>query len=223
MRWEREDRLWDADWTPGDFAELARRYVRASSRVPAVAREAAALAATCRDAGGLQRSANAYYRPRGSSTKAWSGAAADPRLRNAVRAWPSPTCRTRLATRYRRGARVPGPAGGLGAETCARRLDERRPATPVEAAGWRDRAWPSFDRLQREALLANPLLDFDRLLLIRRQPHGDPRRQEGTGYGVGEYIGLPRQSSKCNPGIEEPFNWDNEIAVLQPVASGRPS
>ena len=74
-----------------------------------------------------------------------------------------------------------------------------------------------FDELQREALLANPLLDFSRLLLIRRTPDGDPRRQEGTGYGLGEYIGLPRQSSKCNPGIEQPFAWDNEIAVLEPV------
>jgi hypothetical protein len=34
---------------------------------------------------------------------------------------------------------------------------------------------------------------------------------------MGEYLGLPRQSSKCAPGIEEPENWDNEIAVLQPV------
>ena len=74
-----------------------------------------------------------------------------------------------------------------------------------------------FDQLQSEALLANPDLDFDRLLLIRRVPHGDPRRPQGTGYGVAEYIGLPRQSSKCNPNIERPFDWDNEIAVLSPV------
>ena len=62
-----------------------------------------------------------------------------------------------------------------------------------------------FDRLRREALLANPLLDFDRLLLIKRVPHGDPRRPHGTGYGVGEYIGLPRQSSKCHPNIDRRF------------------
>ena len=74
-----------------------------------------------------------------------------------------------------------------------------------------------FEQLQREALLANPLLDFDKLLLMRRVPHGDPRRPHGTGYGVGEYIGLPRQSSKCNPNIDQPFDWDNEIAVLSPV------
>ena len=79
-----------------------------------------------------------------------------------------------------------------------------------------------YDSLQREALLANPLLDFEQLLLIKRVPHGDPRRQDGTGFGLGEYIGLPRQSSKSNPGIDEPFAWDNEIAVLSPVRpSGR--
>ena len=74
-----------------------------------------------------------------------------------------------------------------------------------------------FDEIQREALLANPLIDFDKLLLIRRVPDGDPRRPHGTGYGVGEYIGLPRQSSKCNPNIDRPFDWDNEIAVLSGI------
>lgn len=72
------------------------------------------------------------------------------------------------------------------------------------------------DQLQRQALLANPLLDFNKMLLIRRTPHGDPRMAIGTGFGVGEYIGLPRQTSKHTPDIEKPFDWDNEIAVLSP-------
>ena len=71
-----------------------------------------------------------------------------------------------------------------------------------------------YDALQREALLANPLLDFEELVLIKRLPNGDPRRALGTGYGVAEYIGMPRQSSKCTPGIEQPFAWDNEIAAM---------
>ena len=40
----------------------------------------------------------------------------------------------------------------------------------------------------------------------------------GRGYGVAEYLGYPRQSSKCNPGIEQPLNWENDICVLSPVA-----
>ena len=49
--------------------------------------------------------------------------------------------------------------------------------------------------LKREALLANPLLDFDKLLLIKRVPIGDPRRPKGDGKGLGKFLGLPQQSS----------------------------
>ncbi|MCY2992536.1 MAG: SUMF1/EgtB/PvdO family nonheme iron enzyme [Planctomycetota bacterium] len=213
MRWEREDRLWDTNVVPGDFAALARRYVDASSRVPAVAREAAALAANVRDAAGLQQVRQRYY-----ATRQVGEALA--RARQIRGAAPSQDpgdlafsnfASLRLAITDLQETFGETYAGG--AEYLAR-LEALQKDFPT------DRGVPcvaEFDRLQHEALLANPLLDFQRLLLIRRQPHGDPRRQEGTGYGVGEYIGLPRQSSKCNPGIEEPFNWDNEIAVLQPV------
>ena len=70
---------------------------------------------------------------------------------------------------------------------------------------------------RREALLANPLLGFDELLVIRRKPVGDPRREKGTGRGLGEYIGLPRQSSWQLDRIPKTDNWDNEIALLSPV------
>ena len=59
-------------------------------------------------------------------------------------------------------------------------------------------------------------LDFERLLVIKRKPDGDARRSAGRGYGVGEYLGLPRQSSKHDAHIERPIGWDNEIAVLSP-------
>ena len=52
--------------------------------------------------------------------------------------------------------------------------------------------------LQREALLANPLLNFDRLLLVKRTPLGLPQNWQGnTSLGKTGY--------------------DNEIAVLSPV------
>jgi hypothetical protein len=70
---------------------------------------------------------------------------------------------------------------------------------------------------QREALLANPLLDFDRLLLIKRKPHGDPRRAESPDRGLGEFIGLPRQSSWQLPRMSNANDWENEICVLSPV------
>ncbi len=75
-----------------------------------------------------------------------------------------------------------------------------------------------FDELRQSALTSNPLLDWEHLLLVRRTPHGDPRRAMGRGYGVSEYLGYPRQSSKCNPGIEQPLNWQNDICLLSPTA-----
>ena len=57
-----------------------------------------------------------------------------------------------------------------------------------------------FRALQREALLANPLLDFDRLIVLKRK-----RGQ----------LGLP-VNHKCNSGIAQ-TGYDNEIAILSPV------
>ena len=42
MRWEREDRLLEDDWVPGDWQTLARRYAKASRRVSGFEAEAAA-------------------------------------------------------------------------------------------------------------------------------------------------------------------------------------
>lgn len=67
---------------------------------------------------------------------------------------------------------------------------------------------------QSQALLANPLLDFDELLVVRRKPVGDPRRSEGANNGLGEFLGLPRQSSWQIHAIPRVFGWDNEIAVM---------
>ena len=74
--------------------------------------------------------------------------------------------------------------------------------------------------LQREALLANPLLDFDRLLLVKRKPVGDPRRPKGNGFGLGEFLGLPRQSSWQQDTIPNRDGWENEIAVLTDLRHG---
>lgn len=59
-----------------------------------------------------------------------------------------------------------------------------------------------LDRLRREALLANPLLDFDRLLVVRRG-------------AASPQLGLPQnwQSNSCLAKT----GYDDEIAVLSPV------
>ena len=60
-----------------------------------------------------------------------------------------------------------------------------------------------LNKLRYDALLSNPLLDFDKLLLLKRK-----RGQ----------LGLP-VNHKCNSGIS-PTGYDNEIAVLGPVRPG---
>ena len=60
-----------------------------------------------------------------------------------------------------------------------------------------------LEQLRHDALLSNPLLDFDKLLLLKRK-HGQ--------------LGLP-VNHKCNTGIER-TGYDNEIAALSPVRPG---
>ncbi len=69
--------------------------------------------------------------------------------------------------------------------------------------------------LQREALLANPLLGFDRLLVVKRRMLPNTL---GHGGHVSDPYGLP-QNWQSNSSIRSTV-WDNEIAVLSPV---RPS
>jgi len=62
--------------------------------------------------------------------------------------------------------------------------------------------------LQQEALLANPLLEFGRLLLVKRKPW--PKV-----WGPGKEIAMP-SNHECNSSLPRD-RWDNEIAVLEPV------
>jgi len=71
--------------------------------------------------------------------------------------------------------------------------------------------------LQSEAMLANPLLDFSKLLLIKRKPMGDARREKGTGRGLGEFIGLPRQSSWQLDNVPNLTIWENSLQTLSPL------
>ncbi|UCD51402.1 MAG: SUMF1/EgtB/PvdO family nonheme iron enzyme [Phycisphaerales bacterium] len=71
--------------------------------------------------------------------------------------------------------------------------------------------------LQREALLSNPLLDFDKMLLIKRKPLGDPRRSKGdpkNDKGLGKFLGIPQQSSWQLHTMTDTEGWENEVALL---------
>jgi len=191
MRWEREDGIWAADWKPGDFRALASSYAAATRKqasLDAKARELAAHATSARDLDAVRQ---IYYRARAIEEMAATVEGLDfTPLRLAI---------TDLIESF--GDKYPEGKRYLA------RLDEleRLGATAIEegAAGVEKltRVVDGFETLRREALLANPLLDFDKLLLIKRRGNlGLPQNWQGNCVMRGRF--------------------DNEIAVLSPV---RPS
>ncbi|NQT40644.1 MAG: hypothetical protein HQ581_24335, partial [Planctomycetes bacterium] len=98
-------------------------------------------------------------------------------------------------------------------ETFEKRLPEIRAGLDRGDAKAREAA-EAILALEREALLANPLLDFDKLLLIKRVPLGDARRAKGDGKGLGRFLGLPQQSSWQQDNMADVDKWENEIAVM---------
>ncbi|MHC4511126.1 MAG: TolB-like translocation protein, partial [Planctomycetota bacterium] len=75
-------------------------------------------------------------------------------------------------------------------------------------------------RFKREVLSSNPLLNFDRLLLIKRKPLDDSRRATGdevNDKGLGRFLGLPQQSSWQLHTMNKTDGWENEIGVLSSV------
>ena len=67
-----------------------------------------------------------------------------------------------------------------------------------------------FDRLRQAALLANPLLEDLRLLVVKRKPRAVWKRAE-----CGLDIAMP-SNHECNTSLKRD-GYDNEIAVLSPV------
>ena len=73
-----------------------------------------------------------------------------------------------------------------------------------------------FIALKREALLTNPLLDFERLLVIRRRIGRDAARFDGGMWGFNSRsLGIPDTGSGNT--ILPRKGFDNEIALLAPV------
>jgi hypothetical protein len=97
-------------------------------------------------------------------------------------------------------------------EQRAAAADAAGPGDP-EAAARTAAIAAEAQRLRQEGLLANPLLDFDRLLFVRRKAEllSDYRR----GQGLAHEIGMPcnHWSNSSLPGD----GYDNELAVLSPV------
>jgi hypothetical protein len=142
---------------------------------------------------------------------------AEDRLRAAIQ-YPCTTLRAAiedLIDTY--GARYPDGAKYL------KRLDtleaalqaENRPATAPGLTSLR----MQLEQLRREALLANPLLGFDKMLLVKRKSMRDMPSPPGGRSKIpnvaGADLGFP-SNHECNSSLPRQ-GYDNEIAILSPA------
>jgi len=188
MQWERDDAIWDADWKAGDFRELASRYAGATPAQASLDEKARQLAGRVNSAGDLDAVREVYYQSRRIDAAARMAAELDfAPLRRAV---------TDLSETF--GNKYP--KGKTYLDRLAQ-LEKLREIALAEGAAGADtlmRVADEFASLRDEALLANPLLDFDKLLVIKRRGNlGLPHNWQGNCVMRG--------------------GFDNEIAVLSPV------
>ena len=194
MRWEREDAIWETDEPSDDLSRLAERYARASFRRPELEKEALTRVESVKDLESLWGVRGLYLRSRNLDEAITELQSYDPSpLRLAIR-----DLSKSFPEQYTQGKPYLRRLAGLEDErksffeksTKGLELDTKRIVT------LRD----DLAELKNEALLGNPLLDFDRLLLVRRNE---------------DELGLPRnwQSNSCLP----KSGFENEIAVLSPV------
>jgi len=84
-------------------------------------------------------------------------------------------------------------------------------ALKADVAAGRSDAWAEAARLvefQRDVLLRNPLLDFERMVVLRRRLGAESRRAMGSTLGVGTL------NSHTNDSLKR-TGWDNTIAELR--------
>ncbi|HUT35687.1 MAG TPA: SUMF1/EgtB/PvdO family nonheme iron enzyme [Planctomycetota bacterium] len=192
MQWERQDRIWDDDWRPGDLAMLGARYAKcAATRAKSMAAEAQKLAPAVADAVALQKVRELYYRAHTiEENLAKLGDLKFEPLRLAL----ADLIETHGDT-YPKGREFLQRLDALEKSASAddKAADPERKAKLVE----------EFESLKREALLANPLLSFDKLLVVRRSARN---------------LALPAnwQGNSCLPRS----GLDNEIAILSLRAVG---
>jgi formylglycine-generating enzyme required for sulfatase activity len=186
MNWEREDNLWSGNIAVAGSSELAKRYQRAITVAP--------LAEQAKKTTDLAALRELYYRSRATSDAI-----------NAVRNFQFEPLRLAVADLAKTfGDKYPNAPQFLAKlDAMKKTADELTAAAakdPVAATSRAETLAADLRALQREALLANPLLDFDRLLVIKRRPDmlGLPQNWQGN-------CALARQG------------FDNEIATLSPV------
>jgi formylglycine-generating enzyme required for sulfatase activity len=154
MDWEAEDNIWSGDWTAGDVAALAKRYVGPSTGTQAGA-DVKKLAAGVSSADGLAKVRRLYYRAK--TVQQTLAKLKDMNFR-AVRMAVEDMTRS-FGKDYPKGPEY------------LRRLDAMEKAIVEAGSGGGDKQIDvarKFLALRADALLANPLLKFDKLMLVKR-------------------------------------------------------
>jgi len=195
MAWERRDNIWAADWTPGDLAALARRYV-AATRMPSMAKEAAKAAASVKTPADLAKVRQPYYRSlRVEEASALVRNFNFKALRRAIE-----DLSDTYPKKYTRGREFLARLDKLEKAVVSIAEAKGDPAAVKKLADVGD----EISKLRTEALLtSNPLIDFDKLLVVKRSERN---------------LGLPH-NWVTNASISR-TGYDNEIAVLSPVRPG---
>jgi len=209
MKWERLDGIWSVAWRSFDSAALTQQYLRAC-QAPAlwVDGQAEAVAGE-----GLQdplaQARELYlawhrFRERLDAAKDANYEALRLAIKDLEETFGLQSAATQLRDRLH------------SVEQTLPRLIQRVSGRQSTREGFDqlNGLMDSLDRLRRDIALANPLLDFDRLLVVKRKPLGDPRRSQWDDRGLGEFLGLPRQSSWGLGTMPVVDDWENEIAVL---------
>ncbi len=188
IRWEQEDGIWDPEWLAGGVRTLARRYAAATRRQAKLAAKAIEVAGEVTDASSLDSLRELYYRSRKIDEAAARIDGLDfAPLRRAIA-----DLTDSFGQRYPHGQDYLRRLEGL------EKLRQAGTQDGVARVDTLARVGDEFEALRTEALLANPLLDFDRLLLIKRRGNlGLPQNWQGNCVMRGRF--------------------DNEIAVLSPV------
>jgi len=195
MAWERQDNIWNADWTPGDLAALARRYV-AATRMPSMAKEAEGAAAGVKAPADLAKVREPYYRSlrveeASALVKNFNFKALRLAIEDLGETYPE---------KYTRGKEFLGRLDALEKAVVGIAEAKGHPAAVKKLAEVGD----EISKLRTEALLTcNPLLDFDKLLVVKRSNRN---------------LGLP-QNWVTNADVPR-TGYDNEIAVVSPVRPG---
>jgi formylglycine-generating enzyme required for sulfatase activity len=214
MRWEQQDRIWNVAWSRLDLKSLAIRYAEAAGCVPPLGDAATALATNVNDLSGLREVRAIYLRARSINDAIEQLRAFDyEALRLAIE-----DKQATFTEDYPQANEFLSRLDDL-SQKSSEALSKLVQPGEISLADYESAAALSanLQGLKSEALLANPLLDFERLLLIKRRPQGDPRRSQWTDRGLGEYVGMPRQSSWGLGTMPDVDRWENEIAVLEPV------